>query len=586
MKKNVLQLLALIGTQCLLAQTTNYELKVIAEGNFGTPNGDVFSMTVTPTSTTQSTALYQAANSGSTGFDVLQDFQIAGNKAILLSKAAGFRIVIADYPSFTHVATFTNVGSPQTIAKASNTKAYVAVGNTNAVRQIDLVNNTISQVSDPTSQISSTANYMAAGGAYVYVAAGSKIVKVDTLTAAVAGTISPGLGTITGLEYDEVNQHMWILGKTGGVSSVVKMEVANNDFLNAPVVFTGITNAGYLRYANNKLYFLTGKNVHAYNIQAPNIPTTAVYTSSLSGSWDFAYGKSFYVEKSTGNMAIGSANAFTGPSLYEIVDGNTMQVVASGKVIGCIGVNELILRTYTVSPPVPTVASLPVASGQCSVSLTAPTASGQNGVITGTTTSPTSYTAQGTYTLNWVYTENGASSTQTQTVIVADNTAPVPAIASLPALTTQSCSITLTPPTANDNCAGVITGTTTAALTYTAAGTYTVNWVYADGHGNVANQSQTVVVNCTSTGIGELQTLQASVYPNPANDVLTLSLPASNQNYTITLNDQLGKVILQTVIAEQEILLDVKTLSPGLYYLNITQAGSRKHAVQKIVVSH
>lgn len=586
MKKNVLQLLALIGTQCLLAQTTNYELKVIAEGNFGTPNGDVFSVTVTPTSTTQSTALYQAANSGSTGFDVLQDFQIAGNKAILLSKSAGFRIVIADYPSFTHVATFTNVGSPQTIAKASNTKAYVAVGNTNAVRQIDLVNNTISLVSDPTSQISSTANYMAAGGGFVYVAAGSKIVKVDTLTAAVAGTISPGLGTITGLEYDEVNQHMWILGKTGGVSSVVKMEVANNDLLNAPVVFTGITNAGYLRYANNKLYFLTGKNVHAYNIQTPNIPTTAVYTSSLSGSWDFAYGKSFYVEKGTGNMALGSANAFTGPSLYEIVDGNTMQVVASGKVIGCIGVNELILRTYTVSPPVPTVASLPVASGQCSVSLTAPTANGQNGVITGTTTAPVSYTAQGTYTLNWVYTENGASATQTQTVIVADNTAPVPTIASLPVLTTQSCSITLTPPTATDNCAGVITGTTAAALTYTAAGTYTVNWVYADGHGNVANQPQTVVVNCTSTGIDELQTLQALVYPNPASDVLTLSLPASNQGYIVTLNDQLGKVVLQTVVTGEKTLLDVKALSPGFYYLNMTQDGTGKHAVQKIVVSH
>lgn len=585
MKKNVLKLLALLGTQCLLAQTTHYELKVIAEGNFGTPNGDVFSVTVTPTSTTQSTGLYQAANSGSTGFDVLQDFQIAGNKAVLLSKSSGFRIVVANYPSLTHVATFTNQGAPQTLVKASNTKVYVAVGSTNAIREINLVNNTIAPVSDPGSQISGTANYMAAANGFVYAALGSKIVKIDTVTAAVTGTINPGLGTIAGLEYDAVNQHLWILGKTGGVSSVVKMEVANNDLLNAPVVFTGITNAGYLRYYSNKLYFLTGKNVHAYNILVPNIPTTAVYTSSLSGSWDFAYGKAFYVEPSTGNMAIGSANAFTGPSLYEIVDGSTMQRVATGGVTGCIGVNELILRTYTVSPPVPAVASLPNATGQCSVALTAPTANGQSGVVTGTTTAPTSYTAQGTYTLSWTYTDAGGSSSQTQTVIVNDNTAPVPSVASLPQITTQSCSLTLTPPTATDNCAGIITATTTAALTYTAIGTYTVNWVYSDGYGNTANQSQVVAVNCTATSLEEKALPVFALYPNPAQDLVTISAPGTGPEYTVTLCDQLGKVVLQNDMST-ELTLDVKDLSNGLYYVRITQKASGNSAVQKLVLSH
>ncbi len=585
MKKNVLHLLALLGTQCLLAQTTHYELKTIAEGNFGTPNGDVFSVTVTPTATTQSTGLYQAANS-STGFDVLQDFQIAGTKAILLSKSSNYRIVIANYPSFTHVATFTNQGAPQTIAKASNTKAYVAVGN--GLRQIDLLNNTISAVSDPGSQISGTANYMVGARGAVYAAIGSKIVKIDTLTAAVTGTINPGLGSISGLEYDAVNGHVWILGKTGGVSSVVKMEVVNNDLLNAPIVFTGVSNAGYLRYANNKLYFLTGKNVHAYNILVPNLPTTAVYTSSLSGSWDFAYGKAFYVEAGTGNMAIGSANGFTGPSLYEIVNGSTMQVAATGSVSGCIGVNELMLRTYTVaasSPPVPVVANLPVAGGQCSVTLTAPTANGQSGVVTGTTSAPTSYSAQGTYTLSWTYTDAGGSSSQTQTVVVADNTAPVPNVANLPAVTASTCSVTLTRPTASDNCAGVLTATTTAALTYTAQGTYTLNWVYNDGHGNTASQSQTVVVNCPATGLYEGSALQASVYPNPASDVLHVSIPGSADAYRITVCDQLGKPVMQSSMSG-ETTLNVTALNAGLYYLNITHKASGTNTVQKLVVNH
>jgi hypothetical protein len=588
MKKNVLQLLALLGTQCLLAQTTHYELKTIAEGNFGTPNGDVFSVTVTPTSTTQSTGQYQAAN-GTTGFDVLQDFQIAGNKAVFLSKSSGYRIVVANYPSKTHVATFSNQGAPQTIGKASNTKVYVAVGSTNGIRQIDLINNTISAVSDPGSQISGTANYMVGAKGFMYVAIGSKIVKIDTLTAAVTGTINPGLGSILGLEYDAVNEHVWVLGKTGSgtpVSTVVKMEVANNDLLNTPIVLTGVTNAGYLRYANNKLYFLSGKNVHAYNILVPNLPTTAVYTSSLSGSWDFAYGKAFYVEAGTGNMAFGSANAFTGPSLYEIVNGTTMSVVASGSVTGCIGVNELILRTYTVSSsPVPVVANLPVANGQCSVALTAPTANGQSGVVTGTTSAATTYTAQGTYTLSWTYSDAGGTSSQTQTVVVLDNTAPVPNVANLPTITVSTCSVTLTRPTATDNCSGTITATTTAPLTYTVQGTYTINWVYLDAKGNTASQSQTVVVNCNSVGLEEVSALQASVYPNPANDVLTVSIPGSNSEYAITVTDQLGKIVLQT-ITTGETALDVKALSSGLYYMNITHKASGKNTVQKIVVSH
>jgi hypothetical protein len=586
MKRNVLHLLAFLGTQCLMAQTVNYELKAIAEGNFGTPNGDVFSVTVTPTSTTQTTGLYQAANS-TTGFDVLQDFQIAGNKAILLSKSSGFRIVIANYPSFTHVATFTNQGAPQTLAKASNTKAYVAVGSTNAIREINLVTNTITLVSDPGAQVSGTAGYMVAAKGFVYAAVGSKIVKIDTITAAVTGTINPGLGSIAGLEYDAVNDYVWILGKIGGVSSVVKMEVANNDLLNAPIVFTGVTNAGYLRYSNNKLFFLSGKNVHAYNILVPNIPTTAIYTSSLTGSWDFAYGKAFYVEPSTGNMAIGSANAFTGPSLYEIVNATTMQIVATGSVTGCIGVNELILRTYTLSPPVPTVANLPSANGQCSVTVTAPTATGQSGTITGTTTAATTYTAQGTYTLSWTYTDGNGSASQTQTVILADNTAPVPNVANLPFIMVSTCSVTLIPPTATDNCSGVITGTTTSALTYTAQGTHTVTWNYTDAKGNMASQSQTVMVNCISTGLEtkEVDQFAVTVFPNPANDALHISINGLQGEFTINVMDQLGRTVLQKQDGNEQIL-DLKELSSGLYYLSIEQNGSVKSAVQKLIVSH
>lgn len=61
--------------------------------------------------------------------------------------------------------------------------------------------------------------------------------------------------------------------------------------------------------------------------------------------------------------------------------------------------------------------------------------------------------------------------------------------------TAVECSITLTPPTATDNCDGAITATTTNPLTYNTDGTYTVNWTYTDITGNTFIQTQTIVVD-------------------------------------------------------------------------------------------
>ncbi|HLN74095.1 MAG TPA: hypothetical protein VK205_12425, partial [Prolixibacteraceae bacterium] len=127
-----------------------------------------------------------------------------------------------------------------------------------------------------------------------------------------------------------------------------------------------------------------------------------------------------------------------------------------------------------VTHPVPDMASLPDATGECSVTVTAPTATDNcKGKITATTTDPFTYSAQGTYTIHWTYDDgNGNTSSQTQTVVVDDVTAPVADITDLPVITGE-CSATITAPTSTDNCKGKITATTTDPLTYSAQGTYT-----------------------------------------------------------------------------------------------------------------
>lgn len=168
------------------------------------------------------------------------------------------------------------------------------------------------------------------------------------------------------------------------------------------------------------------------------------------------------------------------------------------------GCGNVTMQTQVVvvidnTAPVPNVAQLPVIQNNCNVSISSmPTATDNcKGLITGTTTDPLIYKTAGTYTITWHYNDgNGNISTQTQTVIVIDNTAPVPSVNPLPAIngtiSANKCYTVRTYPTAMDNCKGRIMGTTSSPLTYCYKGVFTVVWKYSDGNGNVTTQNQTV----------------------------------------------------------------------------------------------
>ncbi|MCG8604446.1 T9SS type A sorting domain-containing protein, partial [bacterium] len=105
---------------------------------------------------------------------------------------------------------------------------------------------------------------------------------------------------------------------------------------------------------------------------------------------------------------------------------------------------------------------------------------------------------------------NGGMCSTDIMVNVIDNTAPVPDVATLPDASGE-CSVTLTAPTATDNCAGSITATTTDPTTYTTQGSFSVTWTYDDGNGNTSQQTQNVIVDdvtdpvvtCSATSTGE-----------------------------------------------------------------------------------
>jgi hypothetical protein len=157
----------------------------------------------------------------------------------------------------------------------------------------------------------------------------------------------------------------------------------------------------------------------------------------------------------------------------------------------------------------------------------------------GSTTKDINGLAAGNYTLT-ITDANNCSVTKSATLItIPDVTPPVPNVASLPEITNY-CSILSSQipiPTATDNCAGTINGTTTNPLNYTTEGNYVITWSFNDGNGNISTQNQTLKVitspinqvtftNTEYTFDGNLHTIQVANLPAGASVVYT-TVPAT-----------------------------------------------------------
>src|SRR5439155_19949371 len=112
-----------------------------------------------------------------------------------------------------------------------------------------------------------------------------------------------------------------------------------------------------------------------------------------------------------------------------------------------------------LTAPVPNAASLADATGECSATIaSAPTATDNCGAtITGTTSDSLTRTTQGTSVVTWHFSDgNGNESTQTQHIVVADHTAPVPDGKSVAEATGEGPGTVGSATTGKDNCGATI----------------------------------------------------------------------------------------------------------------------------------
>ncbi len=213
----------------------------------------------------------------------------------------------------------------------------------------------------------------------------------------------------------------------------------------------------------------------------------------------------------------------------------------------------------TTDPITPTLNNVTV---DCTGTLTIPTTTDVcAGTITGTTTDTLTFSEGASSIINWTFDDgNGNIISVPQTYTYDDTTDPV-----TPILTDiiDQCSVSITPPTTTDPCAGTITGTTMTTFPITTQGTTVVTWTFDDGNGNVITANQNVLVADTTdpltptltdvTAQCEVTTLTTPTATDNCSGIITgtttTTFPISTQGTTVviwTFDDGNGNTITQT----------------------------------------
>ncbi|MEI7597156.1 MAG: T9SS type A sorting domain-containing protein [Bacteroidota bacterium] len=262
-----------------------------------------------------------------------------------------------------------------------------------------------------------------------------------------------------------------------------------------------------------------------------------------------------------------------------------------------ISVNPSTTTTYTVS----STSSCGVASDNVVVFVnSAPTISAGNDA-TICAGSSTTLTASGGG--NYLWNNNGGtnattialspSQTTTYTVTVTSSgcSASDAAVVYVNAIPTSTFSVNPTTVAQGVPATITYTGTASSGATYnwgfnggnvasgSGQGPYSVSWANV----NVYNITLSVTENnCTSTvtttpidvtiniGLTEVNSSSFKMYPNPANNELTIELNGTySNNSTIVVYNMIGEAVLKSNINSSKQVLDLNNLSNGTYYISV-----------------
>jgi hypothetical protein len=234
--------------------------------------------------------------------------------------------------------------------------------------------------------------------------------------------------------------------------------------------------------ANNTAYTVTGTDAKGcVNTSAPfpvtvnTLPAISCQQNITVGALPGACGANVnFGATATGTPTpnisyMTSTGATTSGSFFRV--GTTVVTATATNSCGSVTCQfSVIVRD--VEPPVPNVGTLPNVVAECSVNVQPPSATDNcSSQVSGVTTDPTFFNTQGTYFIQWKYTdEHGNFTTQTQTVIIKDVTPPVIACAFNVTVNADlnACGavVNYNKPTASDNCGNGNLPTSIPGFTY------------------------------------------------------------------------------------------------------------------------
>ncbi|MBU1761784.1 MAG: HYR domain-containing protein, partial [Bacteroidetes bacterium] len=328
------------------------------------------------------------------------------------------------------------------------------------------------------------------------------------------------------------------------------------------------------------------QNVIVKDVTAPVAPVLADVTGECSASISAA---PVAVDNCAGNVtgtttdALSYATQGTHVVTWKFDDGHGNVSTTTQNVI----VKDL------TAPVAPVLADV---IGQCDATVTAPTAQDNcTGTIVGTTSSPLTYTAQGTYVITWSFNDgHGNISTATQKVIVEDKVAPIITVP----ISQEICFVaagtySLPVLAATDNCAVastsyVMTGATTrSGNSNDASGTLntgltTITWTVTDVHGNASTASNTIRI--WPLPVVTLASSSADEFCNKVTLVPTSTIPAVSYNWVYNNSTFSASATLALGIADQD--GEYKLYVTDIHGCVNTQLASYTFSKQDVVSSY
>jgi len=272
--------------------------------------------------------------------------------------------------------------------------------------------------------------------------------------------------------------------------------------------------------------------------------------------------------------ACGQQVVGTGDSLALLPTQTTTYFVRAEGACSAAGVcNSITIVVGATLPPVPTQANLPVVQAYCSLSLTPPTALSSCGqLVAGSTTDPTSFSAPGSYQVQWTYTDAfGNSTSQSQQVQIdtvdmrvnhnyfdfeALNTA-------ASAYQWLDCSNGMQP----------IQGATARTFYSGGPGVFAVAITQA----GCTDTSACYVILSNAVGSAFWDGLQ--LYPNPAKSYVIIRF---DEELVLQLRDLQGRLLASFETSGGTSQIDLPVLAPGMYTWEIQFKGQRLQRRQVI----